>query len=97
MNIAKGKDMLAHHVNLAFHINQQQKKLDNVHTYGLEQKIILGEDVKTIINTLEFKMAKQYEKNRILRLMCLLSVTQSGLKKEEFDALRRNFIMNYGY
>lgn len=75
MNIAKGKDMLAHHVNLAFHINAQMKKLDHVHCYGLEQKIILGEDVKTIINTLEIKMSKQYDRSKIIRLMCLLSVT----------------------
>jgi hypothetical protein len=75
MNIAKGKDMLTHHINLAFHINSQMKSLDYNHCYGLEQKIILGEDVKSILNTLEIKMAKQYSKDKILRLMCLLSVT----------------------
>lgn len=75
MNIAKGKDMLTHHINLAFYINNQMKNLDNVHCYGLEQKIILGEDMKSIVNTLETKMTKQYNKNKILRLFCLLSVT----------------------
>lgn len=58
MNIAKGKDMLTHHINLAFYINNQMKSLDYNHCYGLEQKIILGEDVKGIIATLEIKMAK---------------------------------------
>lgn len=58
MNIAKGKDMIAHHVNLAFYINSRMKNLDYQHIYGLEQKIILGEDLKSIINTLEIKMAK---------------------------------------
>lgn len=28
MNIAKGKDMIAHHVNLAFYMNKEQKTLD---------------------------------------------------------------------
>ena len=51
------------------------KKLDYMHCYGLEQKIILGEDSKAVINTLEIKMAKQYDKNKILRLMCLLCIT----------------------
>ena len=58
MNIAKGKDMLAHHINLAFYINNQMKNLDYSHCYGLEQKIILAEDIKSIMNTLEIKMAK---------------------------------------
>lgn len=29
--------------------------------------------------------------------MCLLCQTQSGMKKEDFDSLRKNFIQNYGY
>jgi len=58
MNIAKGKDVLAHHINLAFHINGMMKSIDYNHCYGLEQKIILGEDIKQIQNILENKMAK---------------------------------------
>lgn len=46
MNIAKGKDVLTHHINLAYHINQKMKDLDYIHCYSLEQKIILGEDLK---------------------------------------------------
>ena len=75
MNIAKGKDMLTHHINLAYYINNQTKNLDYSHCYGLEQKIILGEDLKSIANTLEIKMTKQYNRDKILRLLCLLSVT----------------------
>ena len=58
MNIAKGKDMLTHHINLAFYINGKNKNLDHIHCYGLEQKIILGEEFKSIIATLETKMTK---------------------------------------
>ena len=97
MDIAKGKDILAHHINLAFYINGQMKNIDYQHCYGLEQKIILGEDLKQILNTIENKMVKQYSRDKILRLMCLLSVTQSGLKQDIFDGLRRFYVMNYGY
>lgn len=97
MNIAKGKDVLTHHINLAFHINNQMKQLDYQHCYGLEQTIILGEDLKTIQSILENKMSKQYNRDKILRLMCLFSITQSGLKTDLLDSLRRFYIMNYGY
>lgn len=97
MNIAKGKDVLTHHINLAFYINNQMKTIDYQHCYGLEQTIILGEDLKTIQNVLENKMSKQYKRDKILRLMCLFSVTQSGLKTELLDNIRRFYIMNYGY
>ena len=75
MNIAKGKDVLAYHINLAFYINGLMKSIDYNHCYGLEQKIILGEDIKQIQTTLENKIVKQYNRDKILRLMCLLSVT----------------------
>ncbi len=75
MNIAKGKDVLTYHINLAFHVNNKMKELDYQHCYGLEQKIILAEDLKQIISTLENKMIKQYNRDKILRLLCLLSVT----------------------
>lgn len=58
---------------------------------------MLGEDLKGIQTTLENKMIKQYNRDKILRLLCLLSVTQSGLKSDMLDSLRRFFICNYGY
>lgn len=58
MDIAKGKDILTHHINLAFYINNQMKNIDYQHCYGLEQKVILGEDMKQILTTLENKMVK---------------------------------------
>ena len=42
-------------------------------------------------------MVKQYDIFTILKLLVLLSTTNSGLKKEEFDHLRKTFIMCYGY
>jgi hypothetical protein len=63
----------------------------------LEQKIILGDDLRGIINMLETKMCKQYNKVKILRLICLLSVTQSGLKQVDLDNIRKTYIQCYGY
>ena len=42
-------------------------------------------------------MIKQYNKLKILRAMCLFSLTQGGLQQKDFDNLRRVFIMCYGY
>jgi hypothetical protein len=54
-------------------------------------------EVKEVPRILEGKMLKQYDKLRVLRAMVLLSTTQGGVGKVEFDAIRRSFIMNYGY
>ena len=42
-------------------------------------------------------MVKNHDRNTILRLICLLGVTQSGLKKDEFDYVRKAFITCYGF
>ena len=64
----------------------------------MEHMIINGDTpVKDLILALETKMVKQYDIYTILRLLTLLSTTNSGLKQAEFDHLRRTFIMCYGY
>jgi hypothetical protein len=42
-------------------------------------------------------MVKNYDRIAILRLIIMLSVSLSGLKKDEFDYLRRAFMMCYGF
>ena len=42
-------------------------------------------------------MCNEEDKNAVLQLMCLLSLTQSGIAKKYFDALRKEFLQSYGY
>ena len=42
-------------------------------------------------------MVKGFDKLVVLRLICLLSVTLSGLKKDEFDQLRKAYLTCYGW
>ena len=42
-------------------------------------------------------MVKQYDMHTVVRLLTLLSTTNSGLKQAEYDHLRRTFITCYGY
>jgi len=42
-------------------------------------------------------MVKNYDKIQVLRLMIMLSVSLSGLKKDEFDYLRRAYLICYGF
>lgn len=63
----------------------------------MEHNIISGCDIREIMPSLQAKMIKKYDATTVLRLMTLLSTTNSGLKQAEFDQLRRAFIMCYGY
>lgn len=64
----------------------------------MEHNIIAGGcDIKEITTSLMAKMIKKYDMTTVLRLLTLLSTTNSGLKQADFDMLRRAFIMCYGY
>lgn len=96
MNVVKAKEIATCHINIAHDIAQKLRKLDYIHIYFTEQQCIMG-DYTEIPRILEAKMVKQYDKIRVLRALCMLSTTQGGLSKADFDQLRRTFIMNYGY
>lgn len=42
-------------------------------------------------------MIKQYNRDKILRMLCLFSVTQSGLKQDIFNDIRKFYLYNYGF
>ena len=42
-------------------------------------------------------MCNEEDMHAVLRLMCLLSLTQSGIARKYFDALRKEFLQSYGH
>ena len=46
---------------------------------------------------LEGKMIKRYDKNKVLRALCLFSLIRRGLPSDHFDTLRKTFLMCYGH
>jgi hypothetical protein len=42
-------------------------------------------------------MCNEEDMHAVLRLMCLLSLTQNGIAKKYFDALRKEFLQSYGH
>lgn len=71
--------------------------LNNKQCHALELLINHAENPKEIVDALITKMVRGTRIETILRLMCLFSVTQSGLKSDAFENLKRTFLLEYGY
>ncbi len=97
MNIPVAKPLCDIHNNICYYMKKQNVVLNTKQCHNLEQLINHAENPKEIMSLLETKMVKQTKIETVLRLLCLFSVTQSGLKQEQFDHLRRVFLMCYGY
>ena len=63
----------------------------------LEQNIIHSEEPKEIMKKLETKIARQIRIDKVLKLIVLFSLTQSGLKKDDLEHIRRLIGMNYNH
>lgn len=97
MKIVKVKDKLTFHINLAHHINSEINNFDYSDCLGLEQRIISGENSKEMIQAVELLMAKGVNKDSILRLLVLISITQSGIKEKVHQELFKQYIDCYGF
>lgn len=99
INIPVAKPLCDMHTNICYDIKDIQKKQDVKQFFKLEQIICHegGDALKEIIKKLETKIARQVNVDQVVRLICLLSLTLSGFKKDELEHLRKILIMNYGY
>ena len=80
MNIPVAKPLCDMHSNICYYIKQKNTQLNNKQCHQLEHLINHAESPKEITDALLTKMVRQTNIQTILRLMCLFSVTQSGLK-----------------
>lgn len=97
MNIPVAKPLCDMHNNICYYIKKLNSEIDNRHCHALEHLINHAESPKEIIDSLLTKMVRQTKIETILRLFCLFSVTQSGLKQDSFELLKRAFLLQYGY
>ncbi len=64
---------------------------------ALEPKIILADSFpKEVVAALELEIAKCEEKTRLLRLLCLLSLTNNGIPKDSYALLTKEFVDAFG-
>ena len=86
------------HLNLAIYITSETTK--NVffnQTLDVEHAIIMGETDQSTFDYIERLIGEMEPLTTVLRLLCLLSVTQSGIKGKIFDFFRREIVQTYGY
>ena len=64
-------------------------------TQMLLQQHIMG--LMRVLRMAQESMCSGEDMHGVLRLMCLLSLTQGGIAKKHFDPLRREFLQSYGH
>ena len=66
-------------------------------TLEVQQNTIAGADTSTAHDTIEELIARGASLQSVLRLLCLESCVNAGLRSRDYDALRRSVLLAYGY
>lgn len=88
---------MTRHINLAQHLSTFTSKPSFLGQLDMEHTIIEAQSYDICFEYIEEMIHKQEPLNKVLRLLILFSVTNSGLPKKQFDYLRRELLHSYGF
>ncbi|KAI3896964.1 hypothetical protein MKX03_005659 [Papaver bracteatum] len=85
------------HVNLAQHLTTFTSKPSFSRKLDMELTLVEGESYGICFEYIEDMIHRQEPVVEVLRLLVLFSSTNSGLPKQQFDYIRREFLHSYGF
>ena len=85
---------LTHHILLAELVKSATEESGFRQRWQTERSMVESE---TCYDTLEDLISGQAPPFRVLRLLCLQSLTGGGIKSSRFDSLRRDIVQTYGF
>jgi hypothetical protein len=88
---------LANHLKIASKIKEMTLTHDFRKMIEVEQSLILQEDEKTCMEYIESCIIRQDPLDKVLRLLCLMSITKNGLSQREFDHFKTELVISYGH
>jgi len=88
---------IARHVHLAQHLQSFTGKPSFHARLDIEQTVLEVQNFEICFEYIEEMIHKQEPIENVLRLLVLLSLTNAGLPKKNFDYLRREILHSYGF
>eukprot|EP00916_Digyalum_oweni_P000771 GHVL01001504.1.p1 GENE.GHVL01001504.1~~GHVL01001504.1.p1 ORF type:complete len:426 (+),score=92.72 GHVL01001504.1:664-1941(+) len=95
-NLQAQHSTLTSHVNLASYINNKQKEEAYMKALQIEDEIMLGSPSSSVFNYIEELIDSNENPFQVLRLMCLISVVNNGLKQKQYYQLKKAIVQVYG-
>ncbi|XP_041371533.1 vacuolar protein sorting-associated protein 33B-like [Gigantopelta aegis] len=88
---------LSYHIGACEVIMKRKAKMDFEEHIKVEHSLLEGTDLKESITYVEECINKQASMVPLLKLMCLLSLTQDGLSSSTYRSLKTQFLQSYGF
>lgn len=96
-HIQAAKMSLATHTSIAELIKERTDKESFMDSLQTQQEFMNGIDTDKVNSYIEDCIARKEPLVKVLRLLCMQSVTNNGLKPKVFDYYRKEVLQTYGY
>ncbi|XP_038077802.1 vacuolar protein sorting-associated protein 33B-like [Patiria miniata] len=98
------KDLKQQYKSLTIHIgacerilNLKTKQINFEEQLQTEHSLLEGINLKECYTYIEEQIDRQVPPDKILRLLCLLSLTQNGLPTKDYQTLETHFLQSHGH
>lgn len=91
------KKSLAKHTTIAEMIKEETDSCSFLEKLQIEQEMLNCIDTEKLNTDIEDLMAQKEPIIKILRLLCIQSLTNSGLKQKVLDYYKREIVQTYGF
>lgn len=95
--LTKKHDSLATHVQVSEHIMAKKKREDFQRQLFYERAILEGADKMSVTDYIEEIIQCQADYRLPLRLLCLMSITNNGIKDKYLSSLKDQYLRSYGH
>ncbi|XP_069758331.1 vacuolar protein sorting-associated protein 33B [Narcine bancroftii] len=89
--------LLSLHIGACESIMKKKTKQDFQELLKSEHALLEGFEIRESISCIEEHINRQISPYESLRLMCLLSLTESGLISKDYRSLKTQYLQSYGY
>jgi hypothetical protein len=93
--IVEEKQPLDSHASISYYIRELQKDPEYNEIVREEQLLLAGDPSKTMVDIINNLIGNKKQLDKVLRLLCLVSVTQGGIEK--YNLVKQDILNVYGY
>lgn len=95
--VQEERGSLANHINLADFISKKQKKPIYKFYLNFEQSMLVGDYPDKLNDFIDDEIGKKADKYNILKIICLESIIQGGIRYRIYEQIKKDFLNVYGY
>ena len=88
---------LLNHINISDFIAKKQKLPINKFYLNFEQSMLVGDYPEKLNDFIEDEIGKKADKYSVLKILCLESLIQGGIRYRIYDQIKKDFLNVYGY